>query len=164
MEKFTFELCYDGYFDMIPMEYLVPNNKIIIGLLAKYGKVELLQIAINNGCELHPMISSWGAEFGHVNVIEFAMQNKCPIDINIICQIATEHGHLEVIKWVVNHVGNVQPGFGLGIGLYACCIGHLDIVIWLYENKYINKNTIIKQMAKSYKQTAIVEWLDANEL
>src|SRR4051812_48235518 len=52
MEKFTLELCNDGYFDKIPDSYLIPYNLFIVKALTIYGQLELLKKAIENGCEL----------------------------------------------------------------------------------------------------------------
>ena len=36
VERFTIELCYDGYFDMIPISYFNNNNEVLIRLLIKH--------------------------------------------------------------------------------------------------------------------------------
>ncbi len=74
MEKFTLELCCDGYFNMIPKKYFNERNGVIIGLLVIYGKLELLKFAINNGCRFDYDTCILAAENGHLDVIKWAFR------------------------------------------------------------------------------------------
>ncbi len=169
MEKFTLELCYDEYYDMIPTKYLIPNNTIIVEVLAKFGQVELLQIAKNNRCRIHLMVSLWAAEYGHINVIELSLQAQkisqtiTPISISMIAKTAAQYGQLDVLKWLVTYVDEIPSDMGTFVATYAACGGNLDILIWLKEKGYVYNKSFVRQMVDLNGYVNIIEWLDANE-
>ncbi len=167
IEKFTLELCYDSYFDMIPIKYLVPINSVILEVLAKFGQVELLKESENNRCKIHMIVPLWAAEFGHINIIKFVMETRekpeTPISISMIAKTAAQYGHLDVLKWLVTYIDEIPSDFGTFVATYAACGGYLDIIIWLKETGYIFNNLFAKQMAVLNDYDNIVEWLDMNE-
>ncbi len=148
MEKFTLELCHDKYFNLIPLTYLNPNNTIIVSALATFGNVELLQIAVNNGCQLieSNVIDEYlhaceysisklvdtcalAAQNGHQNVIEFCLDNGCKLNW-LSCLMAAKNGHLELLKWL--HLNKCE--FNINVSGIAAYYGHYDVVKWLIDN------------------------------
>src|SRR5208283_1209888 len=53
VEKFTLELCHDGYFDLIPDHYMISGNLIILSSLSYYGSIKLLSILKSKNLDLH---------------------------------------------------------------------------------------------------------------
>ncbi len=100
VEKFTLELCYDSYFDLIPEHYINNYNKIIIPCLAYYNKVLLLEVAKSKGCCINDATFS-GALGGHIAVLDWCYGNNC--NINEICSISIEKGHVHLLKWLQEH-------------------------------------------------------------
>ncbi len=76
MEKFTLELCYDSYFDMIPKLYFNKNNRQLVTLLVRYGKLDLLKFAIKNGCLLHRNTWEIADFYGHLDILKWAKENE----------------------------------------------------------------------------------------
>ncbi len=157
MEKFTLELCHDKYFHLMPESYLTPNNIIIVSALAASGNIELLQIAMNNGCELinsdfvpshlHARkydVSSihdtcaLAAQNGHLNVIEFCLNNGCNLNW-VSCLMAAKNGQLKTLKWL-KYI--ICEGHEYDISGIAAYYGHYDVLKWLIENECeINQTT-----------------------
>jgi hypothetical protein len=102
VEKFTLELCYDKYLNMIPLTYLTIKNQIIIQALATFGTIELLQIVKNNGCDLESTsLCQYAAGHGNINILNWAIENGCTIDRGV-CFNAVRNNHLYVLKWARN--------------------------------------------------------------
>ncbi len=74
MEKFTYELCCDSYSNLIPKKYLVPENEILTDSLIICGNLELLQIAIRNGCILSENAYEMAKNLGHFDIVEFIFE------------------------------------------------------------------------------------------
>ncbi len=132
VEKFMMELCYDEYFNMIPLSYLSENmdNTVIIKLLIKYGKLELLQLAITR--ELSKLrICELAAESGQLNILKWLLKNGYDWEQDrSICATASLNGHFDVLKWVRKNYFEWDK-FTCS---FAARNGHLDILKWAREN------------------------------
>ncbi len=124
VEKFTLELCHDKYFHLIPNTYLIPNNKIIVSALATFGNLQLLQIAVENGCKLkvqrpsnnyYTYITKFSkikdltkitdtcalaAQYGHQHIIEFCLNNGCELN-RLSYLMAINNGHFALADWLL---------------------------------------------------------------
>ncbi len=157
VEKFTIELCQDLYFDMIPNSYLNGNNKIIMEILASHNNIELLQVAIDNGCKLTKYLSSLAALYGHLDTLKFIMDlNMVLIDKNI-CSNAALNGHLDVLKWAKEN--------GCYLDAKTCKFsakyGNLNILKWLRENG-CDWDSYTCAYAAEYGHLDILKWLREN--
>ncbi len=134
VEKFTLELCYDKYFNMIPLSYINPNNKILIKALASFNCIELLQIAKNNGCALHS-VCAWAAWFGHFDIVKWGKENGSNFDSNV-CASAAFGNNLEILKWIVFGNDGKETGCKMDIDTcsFAACNGNLEIIKWAREH------------------------------
>ncbi len=135
VERFMMELCYDSYFDMIPLSYLTKNinNTVIVKLLIKYGKLELLLYAIDDMAAKFFPICELAAESGQLNILKWAIEKEFYSDYNWdskICTIAARHGHLETLKWARENYYDWSPITCLNAALN----GHLHILKWAVEN------------------------------
>jgi len=164
VEKFTLELCHDAYFNLIPLTYINPKNEILVSASAIYGNIELLQIAINKGCELFGDVYNLMTHIvtnGHLDTFiwckNFCDAGNHTFSMFNISKISIQYGHLHIIKWIIE--------FGFRLSNDACTWaainGHLDIIIYLSQNGYkYDYNTYIT--AKKYGHTHIIEWLKNN--
>jgi len=59
------------------------------------------------------MTITLAAEFGHLDVVQWARKHGCPWDARA-CTIAAQHGHLEVLRWAREH------GCPWGSGIAVC--------------------------------------------
>ncbi len=129
VEKFMMELCYDSYFDMIPLSYITGNmnNATIIKLFIKYGKLELLKLIVNEEFSyIRPCLLA--AESGSLDILMWLTENKYIWD-NRICAIAALNGHFDIIKWA--RVNNYSWDMTCS---YAAKKGHLEIIKWVRAN------------------------------
>ncbi len=119
VEKFMMELCYDSYFNMIPLSYLTENigNIVIIKLLIKYGKLELLQLVLN-------------CKPAKLRLCKLAVESEQFTKLRL-CELAAESGQLNILKWLF------ENGYYLGWGYRICATaalnGHFDILKWARE-------------------------------
>ncbi len=145
VERFMMELCYDSYFDMIPHSYITENinNSVIIKLLIKYGKLELLQYAINDESLSFP-ICKLAAESGQLNILKWTIEKGYYSGYDWysdIFSVAARNGHLGVLKWTrEGHLDVLKRARENGYEWSAVtCInaaikGHLHILKWAVEN------------------------------
>ncbi len=99
LEKFTLELCHDGYFGLIPEYYITPSNGILVYCLSNYNNVPLLELSKLKGCNMSAAID-YGALQGHIPVLDWCHENKI---IGFVCTFAIQQGHLHVLKWLQTH-------------------------------------------------------------
>ncbi len=138
--KFTIELCYDSYFDMIPTRYYNENNRQLMILLVCYGKLDLLKFAVNNGLLLNTYTCAIAAYYGHLDILKFAHNPADRWDKNNICGYAAENNQLEIIKWAIEN-GCAWDG---STCVTAAMFGHIDILKWLRANGCEwNKSTVL---------------------
>ncbi len=130
VEKFSIELCYDSYFGMIPISYINKNNEVIIRLLIKHGKLELLQIAFDNSIVFDNFTFLIASEHEQLEVLKWLKNKGIFNDRSISCSLAALNGHLETIKWLK------QNGclWNVNTCAYAAFNGHLDVLKWIREN------------------------------
>ncbi len=129
IKKFTVELCYDSYFDMIPKIYYNKTNSQLMTLLVRYGKLDLLKIAVNNGCLLGSTTCAIAAYNGHLDILKWAYNNLGPWNKSI-CAYAAENNQLHIIVWARENgcVWNEDTCALAALG------GHLDILKWVRAN------------------------------
>ncbi len=159
VEKFMMELCYDSYFDMIPLIYITKNinNTVIIKLLIKYGKLELLQFAIN---KRHPSLQLYklATESGQLDILIWLSKHGYGDGIVTgliigIGDIAGGKGHLDILKWAMEH----DCGFSSNAYLNAAKNGHVHILEWATENGYHLASDILPEAAR-YGHLNILVW------
>ncbi len=155
VEKFTLELCGDGYFDKIPESYIIPDNKILIKCLSYFNCVELLNVAKLKFCDIRN-VCDYGAFGGHINVIKWGCNNGCLWDTKT-CSFAALNGHLECLKYL--HEGGC-PWFDLTCA-YAARNGHLSCLSYAHENGCIwGINTCI--YASNYDKLLCLKYAHEN--
>ena len=145
VEKFMMELCYDGYFNMIPLSYLTKNinNIVLIKLLIKYGKEDLLQIVID-GISEELQIIELAIESGHLNILIWAINNGYGWT-TYASSIAALNGHLNILIWAkenitgwngprMDYVMTGGGGFISDICRSAAEGGQLHVLKWARNN------------------------------
>lgn len=65
---------------------------------AKNGHLKVIQWARANGCPWHELTCTWAATGGHLEVLQWARANGCPWD-RWTCEAAARKGHHEVLQW-----------------------------------------------------------------
>jgi hypothetical protein len=143
IEKFTLELCNDSYFDRITECYLCPDNKIIINVLTAYGQIDLLKIAMNNGCEL----------FGN---IRYGYAYECVK--NILCEHAVMSGKIDMLLFVKSH----GCQWTSETSDFSALCDHLHILKFLKENKCV-PSRIASFNAAINGNYEMMRWLLENE-
>jgi hypothetical protein len=75
-----------------------PPSRSLCNVAAKFGKLEVLKWARENGCEWSWRTCSEAAENGHLDVLKWTQENGCGWDFET-CSAAARSGHLEVLQW-----------------------------------------------------------------
>ncbi len=159
VEKFTLELCHDGYFNLIPEHYININNVILIRCLSYYNNLPLLQLAKEKGCKIsnastcyyvplcdhYTKIEEWTcalvAKNGHLSILKFLIDNDCKWNYNA-CAYAIENGHLDVLKYLY------QNGCKMDKSLYNIALskGYVEIIKWFEEIGFGSNDFYVKDM------------------
>lgn len=155
MEKFTLELCYDNYFELIPKQYLVPTNKIIMDQYRTFGDIELSKLSGHNGrYDIFPYVGVNGL----VQILKWAKENGCNSRRFEKCIIpAIENGNLDVLKYIKS----IGYNWGDMNYIHAIKNGHLHILKWAKET---GSRLIISICANAatYGQLEILKWAREN--
>ncbi len=103
VEKFTLELCYDGYFDLIPDYYIIENNRVIVEAALTFNGIKILEIIKKKGSPvIYDKVCFVAATTGNLELLKWGKDNGFMVDINI-CNIAASNGHLDVVKWALDN-------------------------------------------------------------
>ncbi len=152
VEKFTLELCHDGYFELIPERYINSDNKHLVRCLSSYNNLSLLQLAKEKGCKISKITKHHYDEYGididnynnyiydaqtvvlvarngHLAILKFLINNDCEWNNSTTCKIAVENNHLDILKYLY------EDCYKLDKTLYDIALtkGHIEIVKWLEE-------------------------------
>lgn len=125
-EKFTLELCHDGY--SIPDHYIVKSNTILAHAAAYFNHVDLLDKVISITSDLR-FICSMSALGGAQDALIKARERNCPWDENV-CEAAAQNDHLSILKWLRS---NGCPWRETTCDV-AACYGHLEVLQWARAN------------------------------
>ncbi len=185
VEKFTYELFHDSYINLMPMKYINSKNRVIIDVLTMNGNMNLLQLAVDKGCNcyLSEYHSEMAIKFGHLDVLKFfikhgsiwitqfsitaathgqldiiiwARKNNFPLYPNHMYNVAVNHGHLDILKWLANNCGT-----DINSCYHAILHNHLDILIWM-KSMGCPLNKGYYKLAKEKGYNDIVLWLENN--
>ncbi len=121
IEKFTLELSHDGYFDLIPENYIVSSNGILIKSLSYFGNIKLLELCKLKCFDMREVYPC-AALNGQLSVLQWFRRNgwisdtKAYVEIDLsgiflaeqnelgwnsnICANASSNGHLLVLQWL----------------------------------------------------------------
>jgi hypothetical protein len=98
---------------------------------AEGGHLDLLQWAYANGCPLDDWVTCKAAAIGRLDIIQWARSQDCPWD-EYTPRYAAKEGHLHVVEWVM---ANGCPR-SKSLLESAATNGHLPVVRWAHENGY----------------------------
>ncbi len=129
MEKFTLELCHDGYFNLIPEYYIQKSNDILALCGAYYNNVKILELCKFKGCNLNK-ISEYGAISGHISVLDFCIKNNCNRDLMLYYLI--RNGHVHALKWLKTNDQRITSK-SCSLCSMAVQSDHLEVLKFLRE-------------------------------
>lgn len=66
--------------------------------ISRYGLLNWLKYAHENGCDWDEWTIAFTAEYGHLDCMKYAHENGCEWDANT-CLHAATHGHLDCLKY-----------------------------------------------------------------
>ncbi len=170
VEKFTLELCYDKYFDRIPLLYFKVKNTMLNKAFCAYNNLEMLEKAKDNLCKVDINVCSYGAYNGYSSVILWGKNNGCNINWSV-CEMAAYNGHLNILKWIdiqknflkfsdefTFQDGDEDPAISNRVCEFAALNGHLDIIM-MAAKIGININSQALGAAASGGHFNVVNWL-----
>ncbi len=185
VEKFTLELCYDKYFEMVPERYIIASNNILIKSLILFDCLSLLELARKNGCNLYN-VYGLAAFHGNLEILKWAKDKGFEFNSRYVVHVI-QNGHLEVLKWMHDNY-YINQLLRENMCNYAASSGQLDILKWTHENGYkwdastcsnaalsgnveclkylrLNKcewNKYVHQNANNYGHKELLEWAMEN--
>jgi hypothetical protein len=142
--KYTLEILYDGYANLLPKIYIIKENKI----LNKYEEI-YFNIAKKNFRELLEILIRHNRKYGP----------------NILCG-AARGGNLELLQWCWENVDILRKiiiNTCWSYSIYTCAIksGNLNILKFLRENNWYWDSNICAKAAK-YGNLEMLKWLREN--
>ncbi len=155
VEKFTLELCYDGYFEMIPEHYIISGNKLLIKSLSYFGIVILLELCKMKGFNMNT-VCEYAALNGHLSVLQWARENGCEWNSNT-CAFAAKNGHLSVLQW--SHKNGCE--WNSNTCAFAAKNGHLPVLQWACANGCKWDNWTCAYAALN-GHLSVLQWVRAN--
>jgi hypothetical protein len=140
-EKYTLEIVYDGYENLLLDRYIIPENAI----LYEYGKIYfnsaaknyqgILKILMRCNKKKQIFMVRGAAYGGNLKLLKWCIsrqwnrwQNNWKCD-NWICTNAAKGGHLEVLKWAWEN----GCAWNRDTCAYAAKGGYLEVLKWLRE-------------------------------
>ena len=108
-----------------------PRSVSFLGnqVAVRYGQLDMLQLAIANGCTCDETTCWLAARNGHLEVLQWLRANGCPWKANV-CSAAAANGHLEVLQWAREN----RCPWDEDTCTFAAQDGHLEILQWAREN------------------------------
>ncbi len=159
VEKFTFELCHDSYFNLIPDHYINNLNTVLIPCLGYYNYIPLLEVAKSKGYYIANAIE-YGAQGGHIPILDWCYKNN-KWDLQFVCAFGIQGGHIHVLKWLQEHdyEFNIKSNWMCN---RAAQHGHLEILKFLCEIG-CNLNDFIYGYALQSGNQELINWILEND-
>jgi hypothetical protein len=123
--------------------------------------LHILKWVVENGMILSETICPIAARNGRLDILQFARLNGCGWFHNIsVPDVASEHGYLHILKWSHENGAEIWPDACINGALKG---GHLDIVIWLYQEFQLPRGFCIVELASCYRNNMhIINWVISN--
>lgn len=112
-------------------------NKVC-NIAIKYGWIDLLEW-VKNKQNHNKYDFSWdekiyvrAAQFGHLDILNYAYTNNCPTESNEIglaYMHAAQNGFLDILKWLIANI-KYTGLWDKYVCVYAAKYGHLDVLKW----------------------------------
>lgn len=82
------------------------------------------------------------ASGGHLSLLQWLVEQRCPADMNSLLEVAASHGHIHIVRWLVNNTAHQRIRIGIAESnpirfyKYAAARGHVHIIEWGVQNKF----------------------------
>lgn len=95
---------------------------------ARGGHVITLEYAVDNKCDFNEQIVVDGANRGYLSIVEYSFTNQLCLDrLNQVCSAVVKNKHFHIIEWLVKNM----PNFINTISFVAVICGHIYILDFL---------------------------------
>lgn len=126
------------------------------------GHLEILEWLIDHGSIPSPKAFYLAIKGGHLNIIKFLIRRRSYIraQCNRSDEAAAYYGRLEILQWLLKG----EEYYDNYHGCLAAQGGHLHIIKWLHDNKYIDdsKKVDLALHAAITGQIKVLVWLEKN--
>ncbi len=174
-EKFTFELCHDNLYDMIPEHYMIKSNSMLVKGPAFFNNISFLEI-IKQIDDFRHLLSMYvvrsAIKNDQIDVLEWALENYYldnDFDDNDgdIYTLCAKFNSVKVFKWAImkgfKH-NTIKEGL-VDISIpcsTAVKYGNLEILTCFHENNFTwNYKTCLK--AAKYGKFNCLKYLHEND-
>jgi Ankyrin repeats (3 copies) len=99
---------------------------------AESNQLTIVQFLHSQGCPWDQTVSHAAARRGDLEMLLWAHEHGCPVDVGTILRIAASSGHIEMVVWVKQ-----QPGFVYDYRIMATAAeqGHTAMCEYLYAEQ-----------------------------
>lgn len=78
----------------------VLSKQLVCGRAARYGHLDVLKWAVDNGCQLERDICDLAVRGGHLDVLKWLVANGCTFNMNYNDYLAKIYGHHDITLWL----------------------------------------------------------------
>ncbi len=136
-----------------------PWDQMVVRTAAEQGHLEVVKWAVSQKCPLAEWWTcAWAARGGQLGVLKWLRDNGCRWD-NWTCTLAARGGHLELLKWARENGCPWEVG---SMVTHAAETGHLEVLKWLITQG-CSVNRFTSAWAARGGQLEILKWLKAND-
>ena len=167
--KYTIELIYDGYANLIPEHYIVPENRVMY----QYKKI-YYRAALNGDLSMIRLLLRLGKTSYLWNNIDFVFRGAAKMGnmeiLNWLCDngykfnrwttaCAAKGNQFETLKWLVD------KGCKMDVltSSYAAKIGNMEMLKWILNEKKCETDNYVVFKAVSKGHIDIVKWLHVKD-
>jgi hypothetical protein len=156
LHKYTVEFVLDGYKELLPDKYYIPQNEYICSTLAFVGDFELLMKAYNQGCPITPYTLNCATYNGHLDILKWITDNT---EVRNNGGIIGNAGYCEnfgILDWIIEIVPDANFSVIYSAGME---VGLISVIEWYFKHREgaITSNNFFST-ASSHGHIHLLEW------
>jgi hypothetical protein len=156
LHKYTVEFVLDGYKELLPDKYYIPQNEYICSMLAFVGDFELLMKAFNQGCSITPYTLNCASYNGHLDILKWITDSTNVSNTVGILENATYCGNTKILDWIIEIAPDVNLYDVYSSGMKGGLIGVIEWYFKYRGNNITSDNFF--SIASKYGHTHLLEW------
>ena len=152
-------VCRAFYAYVIEVHTKTPNETRFVTVVSFAAQnVRILKWAFSCGCPKSVKILEVAAGFGHLDVVQFALDNGCDIDVTTCCTAAARNGHVHFLEWAFDRDMELFEDFAGLVCDSAAKAGRLNVLKFtLAKGFYMDDKT--RRISALAGHADVIKWL-----
>lgn len=114
----------------------LPLHEDVINIAAENGHIDILKWLKENKCPWTDQVCAYAAANNHLVVLKWLAENNCPWNVWAYAW-AAENGHLKVLKFL-KEKGCPWSYYSWWISAHSVRVRDPEVLLWLKENDFPN--------------------------